>query len=266
MQTRKYYPTLVLSDIHIGSEFSKIGEVTDFLKSVNCDKLILNGDIIDGWQLQKSGKNVRNKKHTEFLKVIMAMQDNFGTEVIYVRGNHDDFLDLFIPFRIAGISFVKEYYHESFGQRYYVTHGDIFDVITSNMRWLSNLGDIGYTILLKINRIYNTYRIKRGKPYFSLSQSVKQKFKSAVSYISDFEKELAGLARSKNCDGVICGHIHQPADTLYGDIRYLNSGDWVETLSALAEKPDGEWEIIFYHEFKAEKDSSSDLKKVKIAS
>jgi UDP-2,3-diacylglucosamine pyrophosphatase LpxH len=266
MQTRKYYPTMVLSDIHIGSEFSKIEEVTDFLKSINCDKLILNGDIIDGWQLQKSGKNVRDKKYTELLKVIMAMQDNFGTEVIYVRGNHDDFLDSFIPFRIANISFVKEYYHESFGQRYYVVHGDIFDAVTSRMRWLSKLGDIGYTLLLIINRIYNKYRVKKGKPYYSFSQSVKQKFKSAVSYISDFEEELVNLARIKHCDGIICGHIHQPADTWYGDIRYLNSGDWVETLSALAEKPDGEWEIILYHEFKADKDALPETKKIRIAS
>ncbi len=249
---RTYYPTVILSDIHLGSEYSKVEEVTIFLKSVNCDKLILNGDIIDGWQLQKNGKNKWTKKHTEFLKVIMAMMDNFGTEVIYVRGNHDDFLDSLIPFQISNINFVKEYYHESFGRRYYVVHGDIFDTITTNMRWLSKLGDIGYTLLLFINRIYNKRRIKKGKLYYSFSQTIKQKFKKAVSYISDFQNELVDIAKVKHCDGIICGHIHQPANIFYDDIHYLNSGDWIETLSALVEKPDGEWEILYYYQKEVE--------------
>ena len=153
------------------------------------------------------------------------------------------------------IKIVKEYIHESHGKRYFVTHGDIFDSITTQMKWLAQLGDIGYTFLLWINSIYNGYRAKRGKPYYSLSQSIKQKVKSAVSYISDFEHELVKFARAKKCDGVICGHIHHPANTFYDGIHYLNSGDWVETLSALVEDEEGNWNIIRYEEIQLEEEN-----------
>ena len=201
MVIRRYYPTIVLSDIHLGSEHSRTREVTDFLKRVNCGRLILNGDIIDGWQLQRSGKIVKD----------------------YLLNTRD-------------------------GKRYLVTHGDVFDTVTTNMRWLAKLGDVGYTFLLWLNKIYNRRRERLGKPYFSLSQQVKHKVKSAVSYISEFEKELVALAESKHVDGIICGHIHQAANTWYGKIHYLNSGDWVESMTALVEDEDGQWEVLTYSE------------------
>ncbi len=246
MQLRNYYPTVVLSDIHLGTPHSKTEEVTKFLKSINCDKLILNGDIIDGWHLQKGGPNKWKPKHTEFFKVIMKMMENFGTEVIYVRGNHDDFLDNLAPLTLYNISIVKDYIYESHGKRYYVTHGDVFDSVTTQMKWLAKLGDIGYSMLLWLNKIYNARRVKQGKPYYSLSQTIKQRVKSAVSYISDFEKELVDLARIKRCNGIICGHIHHPENTYYEEIHYLNSGDWVETLSALVEDEKGDWSVRYY--------------------
>jgi UDP-2,3-diacylglucosamine pyrophosphatase LpxH len=149
---------------------------------------------------------------------------------------------------------VKNYVHKSHNKRYYVTHGDIFDTITSKMRWLAMLGDVGYTFLLWVNRLYNQYRTKRGKNYFSLSQKIKKKVKSAVSYISDFEKELVSFAKMKRCDGVICGHIHQPSNTYYDGIHYLNPGDWVETMSVLVEKENGAWEIKLYDEIQTTED------------
>lgn len=255
MRLRIFYPTIVLSDIHLGTSSSKTKEVTNFLKSVNCKRLILNGDIIDGWALRKGGTRKWQAKHTDFFKIIMKMMEKQGTEVIYVRGNHDDFLDGLIPMTFYNIKIVKEYIHESHGKRYFVTHGDIFDSITTQMKWLAQLGDIGYTFLLWINSIYNGYRAKRGKPYYSLSQSIKQKVKSAVSYISDFEHELGKFARAKKCDGVICGHIHHPANTFYDGIHYLNSGDWVETLSALVEDEEGNWNIIRYEEIQLEEEN-----------
>ena len=127
MYLRTYYPTVVLSDIHLGTQHSKTEEVTRFLKSINCDRLILNGDIIDGWHLQKSGLSKWKAKHTDFFKVIMKMMENFGTQVIYVRGNHDDFLDNLAPLNFYNIQIVKDCIYESHGRRYYVTHGDIFD-------------------------------------------------------------------------------------------------------------------------------------------
>jgi len=246
MNNQTYYPTIVISDLHLGTDYSKTTQLTDFLKTVNCNTLILNGDIIDGWNLQKSGKGKWKKEHTDFFKVIMKMMENQNTRIIYVRGNHDDFIDYLAPLSFANISIVKDYLYESKGKRYLVTHGDVFDSVTSNMVWLAKLGDVGYFILLRMNRAYNFYRAKQGKPYYSLSQKIKQKVKPAVSYISSFEKELVELAKARRVDGIICGHIHQPADKQINGIHYLNSGDWVETMSALLEHADGTWEIYLH--------------------
>lgn len=251
MRLRTFYPTIVLSDIHLGTSNSKTVEVSNFLKSVNCRRLILNGDIIDGWALKRGGTRKWQAKHTDFFKVIMKMMEKHGTEVVYVRGNHDDFLDSLAPIEFYNIKIVKEFIHESCSKRYYVTHGDIFDTVTTKIKWLAQLGGMGYDFLLWMNSVYNNYRVRHGLPYYSLSQAVKQKVKSAVSYISDFEKELVKFARARKCDGVICGHIHHPANTFYDDIYYLNSGDWVETLSALTEDENGNWDIIYYNEVQA---------------
>jgi len=252
MLKSNHYKTIVISDIHLGTKNSKAKEVVRFLKPNTCEKLILNGDIIDGWQLQKGSK--WRKKHTRFFRVILKMLDKSEIDIIYVRGNHDDFLDNLLPLEFNRLSLVNEHYHYSGGKKYFVIHGDIFDTITTNLRWLAKLGDIGYTFLLWVNKIYNNRRIKKGLPYFSLSQYVKQKVKSAVSYISDFEKELVDLAKSKNCSGVICGHIHHPAITQYGDLVYMNSGDWVESLSALVEDFNGNWKIIYYSDLLIEEE------------
>jgi len=245
---QKFYPTIVISDVHLGTEYAKVKQLANFLRSVNCHTLIMNGDIIDGWHLQKGGRNIWKPEHTELFKIIMKMMENHDTKVIYVRGNHDDFLDHIAPFAFANFQIVKDYMHERNGKRYYVVHGDIFDHITTNMTWLAKLGDVGYSMLLWINKLYNLYRAKKGLAYFSLSQVIKQKVKSAVSYISDFENELASLAVSRQADGIICGHIHQPADKRIDGIHYLNSGDWVETMSALLEHEDGTWEVYRYQE------------------
>ena len=176
------------------------------------------------------------------------MMERQGTEVIYIRGNHDDFLDNLAPLHFSNISIVRDYELESGGKRFFVTHGDIFDRVTTQMRWLAKLGDIGYTVLLNFNNFYNRYRAWRGKPYYSLSQQVKQKVKSAVNYISEFEHTLAEFAKARKYDGIICGHIHHPDNTVYDGIRYLNSGDWVETLSALTEDENGKWDIVYYND------------------
>jgi len=250
---RNHYKTIVLSDIHLGTKSSKAKEVVRYLRKNTCDTLILNGDIIDGWQLKKGGK--WKKRHTRFFRVVLKMMEKHKTKVIYLRGNHDDFLDNIAPFVFGEIKIVKEYTFESFGKKYFVIHGDIFDAITTNLRWLAMLGDIGYTFLLWVNKIYNNRRIRKGLPYYSLSQAVKQKVKSAVSYISKYETELVNLARKKGCNAVICGHIHHPVITQYGDITYMNSGDWVESLTALVETYKGKWEIISYEDWKKKDDN-----------
>ncbi len=143
----------------------------------------------------------------------------------------------------------NDHIHESFGKKYFVVHGDIFDPVTTRLKWLAKLGDISYTFILWLNRHYNSYRVKRGLPYYSLSQAIKNKVKSAVSFISDYKNQLSAVAKLKKCDGIICGHIHQPANKVIGDIHYLNSGDWVESLTALAETYEGEWKVIYYEEW-----------------
>lgn len=243
------YKTIVVSDVHLGTKGSKAKELVRFLQKNTCEKLILNGDIIDFWQLRKYGK--WKKKHTRFFKVVIKMMQKFETEVIYIRGNHDDLLDNIMPFSVGNLSIQRDYYLYSQGKKFWVVHGDIFDSITTHIKWLAKLGDLGYTFLLWINKVYNNRRLRKGLPYFSLSQLIKAKVKSAVSYISDFEKELVALARMRNCDGVICGHIHHPEIAIYNGLVYMNSGDWVESLSALVEHFDGRWEVVFYTEFAA---------------
>lgn len=255
-----HYKTIVISDTHLGSKGSKAKELVRFLKMHTCDKLILNGDIIDAWQLKRTGK--WKKKHTRFFKLILKMSEKANTEVIYLRGNHDDFLDNVVPLEVGRLKILNEYFHESHGNKYWILHGDIFDNITTNLKWLAKLGDIGYTFLLWLNKVYNNRRVKKGLPYYSLSQTIKQKVKSAVSYISDYEKTLVDLARTKDCQGVICGHIHHAAITNFDGVMYLNSGDWVETLSALLEDENGNWSLAYYTDFvKAENEEKEKLRK-----
>ena len=182
----------------------------------------------------------------------MKYMHKYNTKVIYLRGNHDDFLDEILPFSFGQFVIKRHHTLQSGIKKYYIVHGDIFDTVTTKLKWLSKLGDVGYTFLLWMNRHYNHYRTKRGLPYYSLSQVVKAKVKSAVSFISDYEEQLCAVAKANNCDGIICGHIHQAADKTINNIHYLNSGDWVETMSALVETTDGEWSIIYYNEWLAQ--------------
>ncbi len=253
MLKKNHYKTIIISDVHLGTKGSKARELVRFLKTNTCDKLILNGDIVDGWQLKRSGK--WKKKHTSFFRVVIKMIEKTKTEVIYIRGNHDDFLDNIMPLSIGSLSITKEYELMSGGKKFWVIHGDIFDTITTNLGWLARLGDIGYTLLLWLNKVYNNYRAKKGLPFYSLSKNIKQKVKTAVSFISDFENELVRLAKSRGYDGIICGHIHHPAITRHQDIIYMNSGDWVESLTALTEDYLGNWNIVYYANLLEEEES-----------
>lgn len=243
---KTHFKTIVISDIHLGTKGSKAKEIARFLKLYSCENLILNGDIIDGWQLKKSGSWKR--KHTRFFNRMLKMIEQDNTKVYYLRGNHDDFLDQILPLTIGNLSIQQDMIYESYGKKYFITHGDIFDSVTSHFRWIAYLGDVGYTFLLWLNRQVNYYRRKKGLPYYFLSQYVKGKVKKAVSYIDNFETELAKFAQSKGCDGIICGHIHKPENRIIDGIEYLNSGDWVETMSALAEDHEGNWQLIYYNE------------------
>jgi UDP-2,3-diacylglucosamine pyrophosphatase LpxH len=235
----------------LGTKGSKSKEIARFLKQFHCDNLILNGDIIDGWQLKKSGSWKR--KHTRFFNRVLKMMESQSTNVYYLRGNHDDFLDQILPLQIGRLQILADMTYESNGKTYFITHGDVFDSITTNLRWIAYLGDVGYTFLLWLNRVVNYYRYKKGLPYFSLSQFVKGKVKQAVSYVDDYETELAKMAKAKGCDGIICGHIHKAENRMIDGVHYLNSGDWVETMSALAEDHEGNWELIYFNQIEFKK-------------
>lgn len=263
MEETTHFRTIIISDLHLGASASKAEEVTAFLKSYSCKKLILNGDIIDAWQLKKYG--VWKRKHTLFFKRVLKMIEENNTKVIYIRGNHDDFLDQIIPLRLGKhFQIRKDYILNSGSKKFYVTHGDVFDSITTHLKWLAYLGDMGYTFLLWVNKFYNNYRSWRGLPYYSLSQRIKQSVKMAVNYMTDFEEKLTELARSRDCDGIICGHIHHPAMREIDGIMYMNSGDWVETMSALVEDFEGNWSLLYYNEHLADKKTSVEKKKVNV--
>lgn len=241
------FKTIILSDIHLGTVDCKIDEVNHFLKHTHSEKLILNGDIIDGWSLSRRGG--WTKAHTRCIRLVLKKLEKKDTEVVYLRGNHDDILHRFLPLFFDKLAIVEEHVHEAGGRRYLVVHGDGFDSITTNHKWIAILGDIGYQSMLRLNRVYNKYRHWRGKPYYSISKMIKARVKSAVSFVDKFEGKLQELAEKRECEGVICGHIHTAADKKIGGIHYLNSGDWVESLTALVEHFDGRFEILDYAEF-----------------
>ncbi len=240
--------TVFLSDIHLGTPDSKADEVVEFLKHIRCRKLVLNGDIIDGWALKRGARWTSG--HSRVIRKIIKMTERDKTEVVYLRGNHDEILERFLPMSFGRIHLTKEHIHiRPDGKRYLVVHGDGFDSVSTHHRWLALLGAVGYDFLLKVNRVYNQYRAWRGKEYFSLSKRVKAKVKSAVSFVDRYEDLLQDLARLRKCDGIICGHIHTPEDKSVGGIHYLNSGDWVESLTAIIEHHDGRMELVKYGEF-----------------
>lgn len=246
-KTTLSYKTIILSDVHLGTLDCKIDEVNHFLKHTHSEQLILNGDIIDGWSLARRGG--WTEQHTRFVRLVLKKIEKRGTDVVYLRGNHDDVLTRFLPLFFGKLQIVNEHIHEGVQGNYLVVHGDGFDAVTVNHKWLAVLGDIGYKSLLGLNRAYNKYRSWRGKEYFSLSKLIKAKVKSAVSFVGKYEEQLQNFARKHDCVGIICGHIHTPDNKMIGDIHYLNSGDWVESLTALVEYHDGSFEVIDYKDF-----------------
>ena len=239
--------TVIISDVHLGTPDCKAREVNHFLRTVRCEKLILSGDIIDGWQLKRTGQ--WTKAHTRFIRIVLKKLEKRGTEVVYLRGNHDDILSAFLPLEFENLRIVEDYIHEGPRGRYLVLHGDVFDTVTKNFVFLAHLGDWGYRALLQLNRIYNAWRAWRGKEYWSLSKAIKARVKEAVSHVSNFEEHIAELARARGCTGVMCGHIHTAADKMLGPVHYLNSGDWVESLTAIVEHYDGRFELISFPQF-----------------
>ncbi len=240
--------TLILSDLHLGTPDAKARQVVDLLKNTDCERIILNGDIIDGWEIKRGAKWLNT--HTRVIRTLLKKIEKDKVEVIYLRGNHDDILERFLPLNMGRLKLAMDYHFQTAdGRNYYIIHGDGFDSVSTNHKWVAVLGSLGYNLLLKINRFYNKYRAMRGKEYYSISKKIKAKVKSAVNFISSYEEKLEELAVSKNCEGIICGHIHTPADKMINHTHYLNSGDWVESLTCIIEDHHGAMEVITYQDF-----------------
>ena len=239
---RNHYRTIFLSDIHLGAKGCQADLLTSFLKAHTCDRIYLVGDIVDGWRLKSSFHWPQS--HNNVLRRFLTMVKR-GSRLTYVTGNHDEFLRRFSPVSLGNIEIVDQAVHETAdGKRLLVVHGDQFDVVTRYHRWLAFLGDIGYHLLLGLNRHLNVARRLLGFGYWSLSAWVKNRVKKAVNHVSDFAGAVSFECRRGGFDGVVCGHIHRAEISDVGGIRYMNCGDWMESCTALVEDQAGVFRVI----------------------
>ena len=238
---------VVISDIHLGTYGCHAEELLSYLKSVKPKTLILNGDIIDIWQFNKS---YWPESHMRVIKHITGLLAK-NVKVYYVTGNHDEMLRKFVGFKMGSLQIVNKVVLNLDGKKAWFFHGDVFDVIMQNSKWLAKLGAKGYDTLILINRVFNHISEKMGRGKLSFSKKIKNGVKSAVKFIDDFEQIAADIAISNSYDYVVCGHIHQPEikkiKTREGEVTYLNSGDWIENLTAL-EYNHGAWKIYQFDE------------------
>jgi UDP-2,3-diacylglucosamine pyrophosphatase LpxH len=238
---------VVISDVHLGTYGCHAEELLRYLKSIKPRRLILNGDIIDIWQFSK---NYWPQGHMQVIKHITGLLAK-GTKVTYLTGNHDEMLRKFAGFRLGSFQIDNKKVISLQGKQAWIFHGDVFDVTMRYSKWLAKLGAIGYDTLIVINTFVNFILRLLGRGKISLSKRVKDSVKKAVSFIHDFERTASDIAISNGYDYVICGHIHHPEmkkiSTDKGEVMYLNSGDWVENLTAL-EYHQGQWKIYRYAE------------------
>jgi UDP-2,3-diacylglucosamine pyrophosphatase LpxH len=238
----RHFRTLFISDVHLGARSCQADKLLDFLRCHDAEVIYLVGDIVDGWAL-KSGW-FWPQSHNDVVQKLLRKARK-GTRIIYIPGNHDEFLRGYYGRHFGGIDVVEHATHKGAdGRTYLVTHGDHFDLVVTQARWLALLGDKAYDFAITLNRLTNAIRRALGLGYWSLSQWAKLKVKNAVSYIGEYERALAVDAKKHDAQGIICGHIHHAAIHDKFGIRYVNCGDWVESCTAIAEYHDGRMEII----------------------
>jgi len=251
---RRKVDVVVLSDIHLGTYGCRAKALESYLKSIHPKTLILNGDIVDMWQFSK---RYWPKSHMKVVRRIFTFLSR-KTEVIYIPGNHDELVRKFSGTKIGRLSIQNKAVLDLEGERVWIFHGDAFDVTMQHSRWLVKLGAVGYDTLILLNTALNAALQFFGKSRISFSGKIKASVKKAVSFINSFEETVAQIAVDQGFDTVICGHIHQPADKIFNidkkQVRYLNSGDWIENLTAL-EYNKGEWSLYSHPE---EDETSSD--------
>lgn len=236
------YRTIWISDVHLGTRGCKAEQLLEFLRATESETLYLVGDILDGWRLKKSW--YWHQTHNDVIQKVLRKARK-GTRVIYVPGNHDAMMRDYVDLDFGGIAIRSEAVHETAdGRRLLVIHGDEFDAIVRYATPLAVLGDRAYNLMLALNHWFNVARQRLGYPYWSLSAWLKQRVKDAVNYIGRFEALVADEARRRGLDGVVCGHIHKAEIRMIDGAHYGNSGDWVESCTALVERFDGSLEIV----------------------
>ena len=234
-----------VSDVHLGSRHACASEFLSFLNLIHPEQLYIVGDFIDGWQLKR--RWYWQTEYDEILNTLLTMSRQ-GVELFYTPGNHDEFLRSF-PLNLDFVQIDDEFIHETAdGRRMLVTHGDLFDKVEAEMPWLSVIGSVGYNMLLTVNSAWSTVCRSRPESRYELSARIKGSVKKIVRFISDFEKRVTDHARSRDCQGAICGHIHAPKILQYGDMQYCNTGDWVEHCTALIEFEDSTLELVRFDE------------------
>lgn len=239
------YKSIFISDVHLGTRGCQAEKLLDFLKNNTCENLFLIGDIFDGWRLSK--RWYFPQSHANVVrKVLTLSKDN--VRVYYILGNHDEYLRKFLQYDLS-VGKIKVMNHYSYnavnGKKYLVTHGDLFDKLMLQNKWLMHIGDTLYNLLIWLNTHFNRIRKVFGMRYWSLSKFLKGQTKQALNFINNYEKHLADYCDKKGYDGVICGHIHTPAIKQIGSIEYMNDGDWVESCSALIETHEGNFELVY---------------------
>ncbi|MDE2579248.1 MAG: UDP-2,3-diacylglucosamine diphosphatase [Hyphomicrobiales bacterium] len=241
-QTPGRYRSLFLSDVHLGTKGAQAELLLDFLKHNEADTIYLVGDIVDGWRL-KNGWYWPQAHNDVMQKLLRKVRK--GARMIYIPGNHDEFARDYLGLTFGGVEVFDRYTHETAdGRKFLVIHGDQFDVVVRHARWIAFLGDWAYETALAFNGWFNRLRRLFGFPYWSFSAWAKLKVKNAVNFIGDFEETLAAEAARAGANGVICGHIHHAAIRRIGAIDYVNTGDFVESCTAIAERANGELIIL----------------------
>lgn len=245
--SKRQVDLVIISDVHLGAFGCHARELLQYLRSIKPKTLILNGDIIDIWQFRK---RYFPKSHLMVIRYITGLIAK-NTKVFYITGNHDELMRKFAKFNIGSFKLVNKLLLELDGKKAWIFHGDVFDITMQHSKWLAKFGSLGYDLLILLNSFVNFLLTSCGRQKISFSKRIKHSVKRAVSFINKFEETAAGIAISKGYDYVICGHIHQPEmrtiSNAQGSVMYLNSGDWVENLSAL-EYHEGEWRIYNYRE------------------
>lgn len=246
VQETRRVRTLFISDVHLGTRGCQAEALLDFLKVYESETIFLVGDIVDGWRLKQSW--YWPQAHNDVVQKLLRKVRK-GARLIYIPGNHDECFRDYVGSNFGGVEIEEEAVHVcADGRRMYLLHGDKFDTVVRNIKWLALLGDWAYDFAIWLNGHIARVRRMLGLPYWSFSQWSKEKVKRAVSFISAFEDAVIADAKKHGADIVVCGHIHKPIVRTTDGVTYINTGDWVESCSALVEHNDGRLELLFWHE------------------